>query len=175
METIFRAGLFEGEVALVTGGGTGIGFAIAKELGALGAKVAISGRRPEPLEKAAESSGNARAALLAKTLDEAVGDYLENSRYPSRKVNEIDNRGSSFYLTLYWARALAAQDEDAELKARFAPVAAALAENEATISAELLAAQGDPVDLGGYFRPDPERCAAAMRPSATFNRIIDEL
>ena len=125
------------------------------------------------LEKAAEQSGNATATLLARTLDEAVGQYLENSRYPSRKVNEIDNRGATFYLTLYWAQALAAQDDDAEMKARFEPVAAALAENEATIVAELLAAQGDAVDIGGYFHPDDAKTAAAMRPSGTLNAIIN--
>ena len=108
-----------------------------------------------------------------QTLDQAIAPYLENERLPSRKVNEIDNRGSTFYLTLYWAQALAAQDEDAELKARFAPVARALEENEAKISKELLAAQGQPVDLGGYYLPDDERAAKAMRPSPTFNAIID--
>ena len=127
------------------------------------------------LEMMAQNSGNARAALLAKTLDEAVGQYLMNARYPSRKVGEIDNRGSSFYLTMYWAQALAAQDEDAELKTRFAPVAKALAENETKIADELLAAQGPPVDLGGYFHPDDAKCAAALRPSATFNAIIDAM
>jgi isocitrate dehydrogenase len=125
------------------------------------------------LEKAAESENNARAGLLARTLDAAVGDYLENSRAPSRKVNEIDNRGSCFYLTLYWAQALAVQSEDAEMKARFEPIAAALAENEAKISGELLAAQGSPVDIGGYFHPSQDACARAMRPSATLNAIID--
>ncbi len=125
------------------------------------------------LEKIAEQTGNARAGVLASTLDGAVGQYLENARYPSRKVNELDNRGSSFYLAMYWAAELAAQQDDAELAARFAPVAAALQENEQTILDELLAAQGEPVDIGGYFRPDPARCAAAMRPSATLNGIID--
>ena len=125
------------------------------------------------LELVAEKTGNAKAALLARTLDEAIGMYLENARYPSRKVNEIDNRGSTFYLALYWARALAAQKADAELRARFAPAAEALAANEETIAAELLAAQGSPVEIGGYFRPDAALCAAAMRPSATFNAIID--
>jgi len=125
------------------------------------------------LELVARNTGNARAALLAKTLDEAIGAYLENARYPSRKVNEIDNRGSTFYLALYWARALAGQDEDAELKARLTPVAAALAENEDTITAELLAAQGEPQDIQGYYHPSPGLCAQLMRPSATFNAIID--
>ena len=127
------------------------------------------------LELAAEQADNRRAKLLAETLDQAIGSYLEHGRYPSRKVNEIDNRGSSFYLALYWAKALAAQDDDAELKARFAEVARSLAENEEAITAELLAAQGAPVDLGGYFRPDPELAEHAMRPSATLNAIIDGL
>ena len=127
------------------------------------------------LELAAAQTGNPRAALMARTLDQAVDTYLENARYPSRKVNEIDNRGSTFYLTLYWAQALAAQDADAELKARFAGPAARLAENEATITAELLAAQGAPVDVGGYYRPDDEQATRAMRPSPTLNAIIDAL
>ena len=125
------------------------------------------------LELVAESSGNGKARVLAETLDEAVATYLENGRLPSRKVNEIDNRGSTFYLALYWAQALAAQDKDAELKARFAPVARALEGNEAKISEELLAAQGSPVDLGGYYMPDEALAEAAMRPSPTFNAIID--
>jgi len=125
------------------------------------------------LEQVAKNTGNARAALLARTLDEAIGRYLEDARYPSRKVNEIDNRGSTFYLALAWARALAAQDDDAELMARFAPMAEALAENEGKITEELLAAQGAAMDIGGYYRPDDAKCAAAMRPSATLNGIID--
>jgi isocitrate dehydrogenase len=127
------------------------------------------------LEHLAQYTGNARARLLAKTLDQAVGKYLENARSPSRKVHEIDNRGSTFYLTLYWAQALADQDEDSELKARFTRLAAALAHNEATIAGELLAAQGRPVDLGGYYHPDVLACDRSMRPSATLNGIIDEL
>jgi isocitrate dehydrogenase len=126
-------------------------------------------------ELIAANTGSARAALLGETLDKAVGAYLENARYPSRKVNEIDNRGSTFYLAMYWAQALADQDKDADLKARFAPVAEALAKNEATITAELLAAQGDPVDFGGYYHPSDELTSAAMRPSATFNAIIDAI
>ncbi|PID81710.1 isocitrate dehydrogenase (NADP(+)) [bacterium DOLJORAL78_65_58] len=125
------------------------------------------------LEMIAESTGNRKAAILAETLDAAVGTYLENERAPSRKVNEMDNRGSSFYLALYWAQALAAQDQDAELKARFAGVAQALAEAEAKICEELLTAQGSPVDIGGYYDPDPAKIEAAMRPSATLNGIID--
>ncbi len=125
------------------------------------------------LEQVAKNTGNARATLLARTLDEAISQYLEDARYPSRKVNEIDNRGATFYLALAWARALAAQNEDAELRARFTPMAVALAENEVKITEELLAAQGAAMDIGGYYRPDDARCAAAMRPSATLNGIID--
>jgi len=127
------------------------------------------------LELVATKSGNRSAAVLAKTLDQAIGQYLEDSRYPSPKVNEIDNRGSTYYLALAWAKALAAQNEDADLKQRFTPVAAALAANESKITQELLAAQGKPVDIGGYYFPDDEKCAAAMRPSATLNAIIDQL
>jgi isocitrate dehydrogenase len=127
------------------------------------------------LELAAESAGNATARLFAATLEQAIGTYLENGKLPSRKVNEIDNRGATFYLALYWAQALAAQNEDAALRERFAPLAKALAENETTIAKELLAAQGTRVDLGGYYLPDDAKATAAMRPSATFNAIIDRL
>jgi len=125
------------------------------------------------LEMIAEKTGNRKAAILAETLDAAVGTYLENERTPSRKAGEIDNRGSSFYLALYWAQALAAQGQDAEIQARFAPVAAALAGAEKKINEELLAVQGQAVDIGGYFNPDPARTSAAMRPSPTLNGIID--
>jgi isocitrate dehydrogenase len=125
------------------------------------------------LELIAAKNDNRRAALLSKTLDQAIGQYLEDARNPSRKVNEIDNRGSTFYLALAWAKALAAQNENAELKQRFTPVAAALAVNEGKIAQELLAAQGKPVDSGGYYFPDDAKCAAAMRPSVTLNAIID--
>ena len=125
------------------------------------------------LEKVEAQTGNAAAGVFARTLDRAVGSYLEGSCAPSRKVNELDNRGSTFHLIRFWAAELAAQDEDAELATRFTPVAAALQENEAVILEELLQAQGDPVDLGGYFHPDPELCATALRPSATLNGIIE--
>jgi isocitrate dehydrogenase len=125
------------------------------------------------LELIAAKNGNGRSALLSKTLDQAIGQYLEDARYPSRKVNEMDNRGSTFYLALAWAKALAAQDEDMELKQRFTPVAAELAANEGRITQELLAAQGKPVDIGGYYFPDDAKCAAVMRPSVTLNAIID--
>jgi isocitrate dehydrogenase len=122
-----------------------------------------------------EKTKNPFAQIMAETLDAAVGTYLENARYPSRKVNEIDNRGSSYYLSMYWAEALANQTKDAELSAIFAPVAKALAENEAKINEELLAAQGKPVDLGGYYKPDTEKTTNQMRPSKTWNAIIDAL
>jgi isocitrate dehydrogenase len=127
------------------------------------------------LEMVAENTGNPKAAVLAETLDEAIAMYLENGRLPSRKVHEIDNRGSTFYLALYWARALAAQTTDVEMQARFTGVAARLQENETKISDELLSAQGRPVDVGGYYLPDDAMAGNAMRPSPTFNAIIDAL
>jgi isocitrate dehydrogenase len=120
-------------------------------------------------------AGNAKARVLADTLDEAIATYLENGRLPSRKVHEIDNRGSTFYLALYWAEALARQDSDADLQARFAPIARHLADNEDAIVVELLAAQGTPADLGGYYLPDDAKANAVMRPSASLNAIIDGL
>jgi isocitrate dehydrogenase len=127
------------------------------------------------LEMIAANTGNAKATLLAETLDTAVGTYLENARYPSRKVNEIDNRGATFYLALYWAQALAAQDSDVEMKERFTKVAADLESAESKITEELLAAQGEAMEIGGYYRPDEAMIEKAMRPSATFNAVIDGL
>lgn len=127
------------------------------------------------LEQVATSTGNATAQLFADTLDEAVTGYLSNAKAPSRKVNEIDNRGSSFYIGLYWAKALAAQDTDADVKAKFVKVAADLVANEAKINEELLAAQGSPVDIDGYYKPNVAKVSAAMRPSATLNAIIDAM
>ena len=127
------------------------------------------------IEDQARKSGNARAAVLAKALDAANGRFLETDRSPQRAAGELDNRGSHFYLALYWAQALAAQHEDAGLQARFAPIAAQLGDAEQRIVAELNGAQGRPVDIGGYYHPDAARCAAAMRPSATFNRILAQL
>ena len=127
------------------------------------------------LELIVEQTGNEKAAVLAETLDKAIATYLENGRLPSRKVNEIDNRGSTFYLAMYWARALADQDKDAEMKARFNPVAEKLEINEEKIARELLDAQGEPADIGGYYIPDPEKAAAAMRPGPTFNAVIDTM
>ncbi len=113
--------------------------------------------------------------MLADTLDAATGTFLENDKSPGRALGTIDNRGSHFYLALYWAQELAAQTADAELAAAFAPVAAALAAHEEEIVAELLAVQGSPVEIGGYYRPDAQLVAAVMRPSATLNEIIDGL
>ena len=127
------------------------------------------------LELVAKNYNNKKAKVLAATLDKAIGDYLENQKLPSRKVNEIDNRGSSFYLSLYWAEALAAQNDDAELKAKFEKIAKDLRDNADKIDAELLAAQGKPVDIGGYYKPDKKKTEAAMRPSATYNAIIDAI
>ena len=124
-------------------------------------------------EHLAARTGNAGARLLAETLDRATGLILENDRSPRRRSGELDNRGSHFYLALYWAQALAGQDEDRALAARFAPVAAALAEGEAAIIEELAAVQGRPVDIGGYYRPDPTVTGAAMRPSATLNAALE--
>jgi len=125
------------------------------------------------LEMIVEQTGNEKAAILVKTLDQAIAQYLENGKLPSRKVNELDNRGSTFYLTYYWAMALASQDDDAELKVRFAKLADELGKIEATINEELLAAQGQPVDLGGYYMPSMKKVSLVMRPSAAFNEIID--
>jgi isocitrate dehydrogenase len=124
------------------------------------------------LEMLAEKTGNPRAKLLADTLDRATGKVLEEGRSPSRRAGELDNRGSHFYLALYWAQELAAQDEDAELAGVFAPLAERLAGDEEQIVAELNGVQGEPVDVGGYFHPDPARAAEAMRPSATLNDAL---
>jgi len=125
------------------------------------------------LQHLGDKFGNAGARVLAATLDAATARYLDHARSPSRKVHEIDNRGSTFYLTLYWAQQLAAQNTDAVLAERFAPVAAALVENEEKIVAELNGAQGAPQDLGGYYLPDRVKADAALRPSSTLNAIID--
>ena len=118
-------------------------------------------------------NNNSKAKLLAKTLDEATGQLLENRKSPSSRTGELDNRGSQFYLAMYWAQALAAQTEDKELKAHFTPMAKQLTDNEEKIIAELNVAQGKPVDIGGYFKPDMKKLEAVMRPSATLNAIIN--
>jgi isocitrate dehydrogenase len=127
------------------------------------------------LELVADHSGNAKAQVFADTLDAAITKYLENGKLPSRKVNEQDNRTSTFYLALYWAEELAAQDRDAELKSRFAGIAKDLAANEETISGDLISCQGHPVDTGGYYMPEDSKAGPAMRPSAALNGVIDAL
>ncbi|HSL87785.1 MAG TPA: NADP-dependent isocitrate dehydrogenase [Ignavibacteriaceae bacterium] len=127
------------------------------------------------LEMAAEKTGNAKVKLLAETLDKAILKYLENGRMPSRKAGEIDNRGSSFYLAMYWAEALANQNDDAELKSRFEKIYRELSANEEKILNDLIVVQGKPVDIGGYFMPDDKKASDVMRPSETFNKIIDEM
>lgn len=123
-------------------------------------------------EHLGQTQNNPKAMVLAEALDAANGRFLENDKSPARKVGQIDNRGSHFYLALYWAEFLATQDKDAELKAVFAPVAEALRANEDVINQELIGAQGKPQDIGGYYAPDDAKASAAMRPSATLNRII---
>lgn len=126
-------------------------------------------------EHLATTTGNARAQVLADTLDRATGTFLSENKSPSRKVGGIDNRGSHFYLALYWARELAKQTDDAKLAEAFAPLATTLAEQETTIVDELLAVQGAPADIGGYYQPDPAKAEAVMRPSKTFNQAISTL
>jgi isocitrate dehydrogenase len=129
----------------------------------------------ESLDHLARAAGNARARVFAETLHAANAKFLDSDKSPSRKVGELDTRGSHFYLALYWAQALASQTQDRELQARFATVARQLAEQEAAIVGELNAAQGRPMDIGGYYRPDPGLTARAMRPSAAFNAVVDAL
>ena len=124
------------------------------------------------LEHLAQVTENSRAQVLAKALDQATGKFLDENKSPSRKVNELDNRGSHFYLAMYWAEALAAQSDDAKLAQHFASAVTAMGENEARIVAELNSAQGVAMEVGGYYKPDPELAVAAMRPSATLNEII---
>jgi isocitrate dehydrogenase len=127
------------------------------------------------LEHLGNAFKNEKALVLAETLDQAIAKFLDNNRSPARKVGQIDNRGSHFYLALYWAQALAGQTKDKELQARFAGVAKQLGDNEAKINQELLAAQAKPMDIGGYYDPDPVKTSKAMRPSATFNAIVDAI
>lgn len=127
------------------------------------------------LEQVAVATGNAKATVLANALDSAISKYLENAKSPSRKVNELDNRGSTFYLAMYWAEALAEQNDDADLKALFEGVAKQMQENEDKIEQEMLDAQGQPVDIGGYYLPDENMTEKQMRPSGTLNSIIDSI
>ena len=127
------------------------------------------------LEHLSKTSKNEKAKILGETLDRATGKLLDSNKSPSRKLGELDNRGSHFYLALYWAQALAEQTEDKDLQSRFSPVAKQLAENEAKIIEELYAAQGQAVDLGGYYRLDQDKATKAMRPSATLNAVVDAI
>ncbi len=124
------------------------------------------------LEDIGDKTSNPKVKILARTLDEATGALLENNKSPSTRTGELDNRGSQFYLAMYWAQALSAQTEDKELQAHFAPIAKALTDNEQKIIAELKAVQGKPVDIGGYYMPDLKKCDVVMRPSPTFNEIL---
>ena len=125
-------------------------------------------------EHVADTFDHTQARILAKTLDQATGTLLTEGKSPSRKVNELDNRGSHFYLAMYWAQALASQTEDPTLQARFAPLAADLSANETQIVNELNSAQDQAMDIKGYYRPSPELAEAAMRPSATLNALINQ-
>ena len=127
------------------------------------------------LEDCARKNKNAKGKVIAAALDKANSLYLNNNKSPSRKVGELDTRGSHFYLAMYWAQALAEQNDDAELKAIFTPLAQQLTDNEAKILEELNRVQGKPVDLGGYYRPDKVKTSKVMRPSATLNAVIDGL
>lgn len=129
----------------------------------------------ESLDHFGNVTKNAKAKVFAKTLDQANGLFLDNNKSPGRAAGELDNRGSHFYLALYWAQSLAAQNDDAALKAQFTPLAKSLADNESKIVAELIAAGGKPVDLGGYYRPNKELASKALRPSATFNAALATL
>ena len=126
-------------------------------------------------EHLAQKTGNKRAQILADTLDRATGTLLNENKSPSRRVGGIDNRGSHFYLALYWAQELAAQTEDSDLAAAFKPFADRLAAEEQQIVEELLEVQGSPADIGGYYRPDADKAAAVMRPSTTFNEVLASL
>ncbi len=172
-------------VPLINGGGlfeTGAGGSAPKHVqqlvkenhlrwDSLGEFLALS----ESFAHMAKTTDNPRAQILADTLDRATGTFLNENKSPSRKVGEIDNRGSHFYLALYWAKELASQSEDAELAAAFADLASSLEANEAAISEEMLAVQGSPADIGGYYRPDDEKAAAVMRPSKTLNETLASL
>jgi isocitrate dehydrogenase len=127
------------------------------------------------LEDLGTKTGNAKALILSQTLNDAIGQFLDENKSPSRKVNELDNRGSHFYLALYWAQALATQTDDAALAAQFSPCAAALAENESAIIEELNTLQGQPMDIGGYYQPNDEKATAAMRPCEMFNEALSAL
>ena len=162
-------------VPLLAGGGlfeTGAGGSAPKHVQQFNAENHL---RWDSLEELGTKTNNAKALVLAKTLNEAIGKFLDENKSPSRKVNELDNRGSHFYLALYWAQALAAQTDDAELQSQFSPFAETLAQNEHAIVEELIAVQGPPIDIGGYYQPDEGKTIAAMRPSELFNDALAAL
>ena len=125
------------------------------------------------LEDLSSHTGDEKTHIMSVTLNQAISKLLDNNKSPSRRVMEIDNRGSHFYLALFWAEALAEQTEDLELQTQFRPLFEELAANEDTIAKDLIKCQGKPADIGGYYQPDPIKAAKAMRPSETLNRIID--
>jgi isocitrate dehydrogenase len=127
------------------------------------------------LEDLGRKTNNAQALVLAAALDRANGEYLDRSKSPSSKVNELDNRGGHFYLAMYWAQALAAQEDSSELQAKFTQLAQLLNDNEATIIAELNGSQGQSVDIGGYYHPNIEKTSQAMRPSTTLNQVLESM
>jgi isocitrate dehydrogenase len=127
------------------------------------------------LEHVGQVFNNPKALILSEALDLATEKFLDTDKSPTRRIGGIDNRGSHFYLALYWAEALAEQIKDADLKARFSPIAKELKENEATINAELIAAQGKKQEIGGYYKPNSDLASKAMRPSGTFNAILEKL
>ncbi len=129
----------------------------------------------ESFEKFAEQTDNPKAKVLGLALDRATGTFLDENRSPGRKLGTIDNRGSHFYVALYWARELAGQTDDAELADAFAALAKTLGENEEAIAQELIDVQGSPADVGGYYRPDDDKASAVMRPSKTFNEALGSL
>jgi isocitrate dehydrogenase len=129
----------------------------------------------ESLDKYAAATDNPQSRVLAAALDRATATFLDENRSPARKVGSIDNRGSHFYLALYWAEELAGQTDDSELAAAFGPLATALRDNEQKIADELIAVQGSPADIGGYYRPDDAKASAVMRPSSTFNETLASL
>ena len=124
------------------------------------------------LEHLGEKYGNKKALILSEALDTATEKFLEENKSPSRKVNELDNRGSHYYLALYWAQALSEQDKDQELRSYFSELRSRLEDNQEKILQELLEAQGTSVDIGGYYKPEENKVSAAMRPSPTLNKII---
>ena len=169
---------FKDKVALITAAGRGIGRATAEIIGREGGTVVAIDNDKAALEQvlgAIRGAGGTAHGLTADALDAATGRLLDENKSPARRLGQIDKRGSHCFLAMAWAEALAAQNDDPELAATFAPVAEALVANRDAIEKELIDDQGHPNDIGGYFQPDPHKASAAMRPSATFNAIIERL